>query len=108
MCAELNLSGMTLWIGWPKPGNATMPVPKKGLMAVALSRLKNCTMRFWAAAVGARRSCPSSRWRATRSGGAPFVSMMKASDLGDHHDVAVAGRRDRTRDWRVLVERQVH
>ena len=42
-----------------------------------------------------------------RSGCAPLVSMVEAADLGDRHDVAIAGRRDRTRNRGVLVERQV-
>ena len=33
--------------------------------------------------------------------------MMEATDLRDRHDGAVAGRRDRTRNRRVFVQRQV-
>jgi hypothetical protein len=45
----------------------------------------------------------------TCSGRAPFVAMMKAADLRDRHDGAVAERRDGTRDRRVFVfvQRQV-
>ena len=43
-----------------------------------------------------------------RSGGAAFVPMMEALNLGDRHDgSAIAGRRDRTRNRRGLFERQV-
>src|SRR5229473_2917537 len=41
------------------------------------------------------------------SGGAPVVSMMTVTDIRDRHDGAVAGRRDRTRNRRVFVQRQV-
>src|SRR5713101_4670436 len=42
-----------------------------------------------------------------RSGRAPFVAMMQAPYLGDRHDDASVQRRDRTRNRRVLVERQM-
>jgi hypothetical protein len=42
-----------------------------------------------------------------RSGRAAFVAMMEATDLRDRHDGAVVGRRDRTRNRRVSVQRQV-
>ena len=35
-------------------------------------------------------------WQHDRSGRAPFVSMMQATDLGDRHDCAILWRRDRT------------
>lgn len=58
-------------------------------------------------AVGACR-CACRRGGANaRSGRAPFVSMMKATDLRDGHDVAIAGRRDRMRNGRVFIQRQV-
>jgi hypothetical protein len=58
--------------------------------------------------VGGRRSSNSSRRRDGRSGRAAFVSMMEAADLRDcHHGGAVASRRDRTRNWRVFVQRQM-
>lgn len=39
------------------------------------------------------------------SGRASLVPMMKATDLRDRHDVAVSGRRHRTRNRRVFVQR---
>jgi hypothetical protein len=42
-----------------------------------------------------------------RSGGAPFVAMMKATHFWNRHDDAIVGRRDRTRNQRVFVQRQV-
>ena len=33
--------------------------------------------------------------------------MMEATDVSDRHDVAIPGRRDRTRNRRVFVQRQV-
>jgi len=41
------------------------------------------------------------------SGRAAFVTMMETTHLGDRHDGPIAGRRDRTRNRRVLVQRQV-
>ena len=46
-------------------------------------------------------------WRDGGSGRAAFVSVMKTTDLRNRHDSAVAGRRDRTRNRRVFVQRQV-
>jgi len=40
------------------------------------------------------------------SGCVPFVPVMKPADLRDRHD-ATSGRRDRARDRRVFVQRQV-
>ena len=57
--------------------------------------------------VSAGRSCQTSGRCDGRSGRAPFVPMVEALDLGDRHDVAITGRRDRARNRRVLVERQV-
>jgi hypothetical protein len=45
--------------------------------------------------------------RGARRSGRAFVSMMKPTDLWDRHDGAIAGRHDRTRNRRVLVQRQV-
>jgi len=48
VCGELDLPGAISWIGRPNPGSATALVPKNGLIAVALARLKtlkNCAMR---------------------------------------------------------------
>jgi hypothetical protein len=39
------------------------------------------------------------------SGGVTFVPIMKAVDLGDRHDAALAVRSDRARNRRVLIER---
>jgi hypothetical protein len=47
------------------------------------------------------------RRRDERSSRATFVAVMQATDLGDRHDGAIAGRRDQTRYRRVLVQRQV-
>jgi hypothetical protein len=58
--------------------------------------------------VGARRSGESSHRRDGRSGRAPFVSMMEATALRNRHDGAIAWRRDRAKDWRVLVQRCRH
>jgi hypothetical protein len=41
------------------------------------------------------------------SGREPFVSVMKATNLRNGHDRAVAGRGDRARNRRIFVERQV-
>src|SRR5256885_8686597 len=42
-----------------------------------------------------------------RSGRAAFVTTMEATDVRDRHDGTLAGRRDRTRNRRVLIQRQV-
>ena len=42
-----------------------------------------------------------------RSGRAPFVPMVEASDLGDRYDVAITGRHDRTGNRRVLLQTQM-
>jgi hypothetical protein len=54
-----------------------------------------------------RRSCASSPWPDSRSGRASFISMVEATDLRDRHNGAVTRRHDRTRNRRVLVQRQV-
>jgi hypothetical protein len=47
-------------------------------------------------------------WPTTkRSGRAPLVTMMKAADLRYRHDGAVLRLRDRTRDRRIFVQRQM-
>ena len=56
---------------------------------------------------GHRRRHPAREIRRRRSGGAPFVAMMEAADLGDRHDAAIDGRGDRARDRRVFVQRQM-
>ena len=72
--------------------------------SLAVGRLAFCRGSRTVAG-GARRSCVSSRRRDGRSGRAPFVSMMEATDLRDRHDGATAGRRDRTRNRRIFVQR---
>ncbi len=64
--------------------------------------------RYSTGVLGNRRASLITRRRLDgRSGRAPFVSMMKATDLRDSHGGAIAGRRDRTRNRRVFVQRQV-
>ena len=55
-----------------------------------------------------RASLGTCRRRGRCSGrAAPFVSIMKATDLRDCHDGAIAGRHDQTRNRRVFVQRKV-
>ena len=73
---------------------------------IAIGRPTACvSLRQQGSAWPARVGCTHGGGR--RSGRAAFVSMMKPTDLGDRHDGAVAGRRDQTRNRRVLVQRQV-
>ena len=65
----------------------------------------------WRVVAAAGQCLPASvgytRRGARRSGRAAFVSMMKPADLGDCDDGAIAGRREQSRNRRVLVQRQV-
>lgn len=56
---------------------------------------------------GRRASLVMRRRRDERSGRAPFVPMMQATDLRDRHDGAIAGRCDQAGNRRVFVQRQV-
>jgi len=76
----------------------------KGWAAQTASR-RDCHWRsdWWCVVVPVKAVLDSRRAR-RRTGRAPFVSMVKATDLGNRHDGAIGGRDDRTWNRRVFVQ----